>query len=74
MSSGAVTYDLAQITYIDPPGAPTRVDGSNEPRPVGYTIAPGTTQAKVTVQVNSDNTLSIEFGSAFTSAKRTYTR
>lgn len=73
-SSGAVTYDLALISYLDPPGAPTRVDGSAEPRPVGYTIAPGNVLTKVTMQVNGDNSLSIEFGSAFTSAKRTYIR
>lgn len=73
-SSGVVTYDLALINYLDPPGAPIRVDGSAEPRPVGYTIAPGAIATKVTLQVNSDNTLSIEFGNGFTTAKRTYIR
>ena len=73
-SSGAVVYDLAQITYVDPPGTTTRAEGSNEPRPVGYTITPGNTQTKVVIQVNANNSLSIEFGSAFTSAKRTYNR
>jgi hypothetical protein len=73
-SSGAVIYDLAQVTYIDPPGSPVRAEGSTEPRPVGYTIAPGSVITKVILQVNSDNSLSIEFGSSFTSAKRTYNR
>lgn len=73
-SSGAVTYELAQVTYINPPGTPDRPEGSTEPRPVGYTIGAGTLLAKVTLQVNSDNSLSLEFGSAFTAAKRTYNR
>ena len=73
-SSGSVTYDLAQVTYINPPGTPDRVEGSSEPRPVGYTITAGTLLAKVTLQVNSDNSLSLEFGSTFTDAKRTYNR
>jgi hypothetical protein len=73
-SAGVVTYDLVLITYLDPPGTPARIDGSAEPRPVGYKIAAGNVSTKVTMQVNSDNSLSVEFGSAFTSAKRNYIR
>ena len=73
-SSGAVIYSLTTYSFLYPVGTPARADGSMEPYPIGYTLAPGNNKVSVIVQVNSDNTLSIEFGSAFTSAKRTYNR
>ena len=73
-SSGAVVYNLTQVTYEYPAGTPARVDGSEEAFPVGYKIKGGQVIDSVVMQVNSDNTLSVEIGSAFTSAKRTYTR
>ena len=73
-SSGVVIYTLSQYSYIYPPGTPARVDGSAEPYPVGYTLGSGTSLGSLVIQVNNDNSLSIEFGSAFTSDKRTYNR
>jgi hypothetical protein len=73
-SSGAVVYQLSLVTYEYPAGSPARVDGSEEAFPVGYKIKAGQVKDSVIIQVNSDNTLSVEIGSAFTSAKRTYTR
>ena len=73
-SSGPVVYQLSQYSYLYPVGTPARVEGANEPYPVGYTLSIGAPKATVVLQVNSDNSLSVEFGSAFTSAKRTYTR
>jgi len=73
-SSGAVVYNLTQVTYEYPAGTPARVDGSEEAFPVGYKIKAGQVKDSVIIQVNSDNTLSVEIGSAFTTAKRTYTR
>ena len=73
-SSGAMVYTLSQFSYIFPAGTPARVDGSSEPYPVGYTLGSGTSVGSVILQVNSDNSLSIEFSSTFTSDKRTYKR
>jgi hypothetical protein len=73
-SSGAMVYTLSQFSYIFPAGTPARVDGSSEPYPVGYTLGSGTSVGSVILQVNSDNSLSIEFASTFTSDKRTYKR
>ena len=73
-SSGAMVYTLSQFSYIFPTGTPARVDGSSEPYPVGYTLGSGTSVGSVILQVNSDNSLSIEFASTFTSDKRTYKR
>jgi hypothetical protein len=73
-SSGAMVYTLSQFSYIFPAGTPARVDGSSEPYPVGYTLGSGTSVGSVILQVNSDNSLSIEFSSTFASDKRTYKR
>jgi hypothetical protein len=73
-SSGAVVYTLSQFSYVFPAGTPARVDGSSEPYPVGYTLGSGSSIGSVILQVNGDNSLSIEFASAFTSDKRTYKR
>ena len=73
-SSGAMVYTLSQFSYVFPAGTPARVDGSSEPYPVGYTLGSGTSVGSVILQINSDNSLSIEFASTFTSDKRTYKR
>ena len=73
-SSGAMVYTLSQFSYVFPAGTPARVDGSSEPYPVGYTLGSGSSVGSVILQINSDNSLSIEFASTFTSDKRIYKR
>ena len=70
-SSGAVTYQLAQISYQEPAGSPVRPSGSMAPWAVGYKVVGGSNKGSVTLQVNSDGSLSVEIGS---SGKRTYRR
>lgn len=67
-SRGTVVYDLASI------GTSYTMTIPNEPAPVGYTVSAGASQGTVALRVNADGTLSLEFGSAITSAARTYTR
>jgi hypothetical protein len=70
-SSGAVTYQLAQISYQEPAGSPARPAGSMAPWAVGYKVISGKNMGSVTLQVNTDGSLSVEIGS---SGKRTYQR
>ena len=70
-SSGAVTYQLAQTSYVEPAGTPARIAGSMAPWAVGYKVVGGSNKGSVTLQVNSDGSLSVEIGS---SGKRTYRR
>ena len=70
-SSGAVTYQLGQISYLEPAGTPSRAAGSTAPWAVGYKVVSGSNKGSVTLQVNSDGSLSVEIGS---SGKRTYRR
>jgi len=68
-SSGAVVYDLYQAGVDYPTPAGSRALG-----PVGYKLQRGQSKGRVILQVNADGSLSVEFGSAFTAAKRTYRR
>jgi hypothetical protein len=68
-SSGAVVYDLNRPGVDYPTPAGSRAFG-----PVGYKLKPGQSKGQVILQVNADGSLSVEFGSAFTAAKRTYRR
>ena len=70
-SSGAVTYQLAQISYQEPAGSPARPAGTMAPWAVGYKVISGSNMGSVTLQVNADESLSVEIGS---SGKRTYRR
>ena len=70
-ASGAVTYQLAQISYQEPAGTPARPVGSMAPWAVGYKVISGSNMGSVTLQVNTDESLSVEIGS---SGKRTYRR
>ena len=70
-ASGAVTYQLAQISYQEPAGTPARPAGSMAPWAVGYKVISGSNMGSVTLQVNTDESLSVEIGS---SGKRTYRR
>lgn len=70
-TSGAVTYQLAQISYEEPAGSPTRSAGSTAPWAVGYKVISGANKGSVTLQVNSDGSLSVEIG---TTGKRIYRR
>jgi len=70
-ASGAITYQLAQISYQEPAGSPARPAGSTAPWAVGYKVVGGSNKGSVTLQVNSDGSLSVEIGS---SGKRTYRR
>jgi hypothetical protein len=70
-ASGAVTYQLAQISYQEPAGTPARLAGSMAPWAVGYKVISGSNMGSVTLQVNTDESLSVEIGS---SGKRTYRR
>ena len=70
-ASGAVTYQLAQISYQEPAGTPARPAGSMAPWAVGYKVISGSNMGRVTLQVNTDESLSVEIGS---SGKRTYRR
>jgi len=70
-SSGAVTYQLAQISYTEPVGSPTRGAGSTAPWAVGYKVSAGSVKGNVTLQINADGSLSVEIGAA---GKRTYRR
>lgn len=68
-SSGAVVYDLYQLSYNY-----SKPAGSRASAPVGYKLQRGQSKGQVILQVNADGSLSVEFGSAFTAAKRTYRR
>ena len=68
-SSGAVVYDLHQLSYDY-----SKPAGSTASAPVGYKLQRGQSKGQVILQVNADGSLSVEFGSAFTAAKRTYRR
>lgn len=70
-ASGAITYQLAQISYQEPAGSPARSAGSMAPWAVGYKVVGGSNKGSVTLQVNADGSLSLEIGS---SGKRTYRR
>jgi len=70
-ATGAVTYQLAQISYQEPAGTPARPAGSMAPWAVGYKVISGSNMGSVTLQVNTDESLSVEIGS---SGKRTYRR
>jgi hypothetical protein len=70
-ASGAITYQLAQISYQEPAGTPERAAGSMAPWAVGYKVISGSNKGSVTLQVNADGSLSVEIGS---SGKRTYRR
>ncbi len=70
-SSGAVTYQLAQISYTEPAGSPTRGAGSTAPWAVGYKVSGGSVKGNVTLQINADGSLSVEIGAT---GKRTYRR
>ena len=70
-ASGAITYQLAQISYQEPAGTPVRMAGSMAPWAVGYKVVGGSNKGSVTLQVNADGSLSVEIGS---SGKRTYRR
>ena len=70
-ASGAITYQLAQISYQEPAGSPARSAGSMAPWAVGYKVVGGSNKGSVTLQVNADGSLSVEIGS---SGKRTYRR
>lgn len=67
-ASGEVVYDLYSFS-----STPAKAS-LNEPDPVGYTIAGGSSMGQVILQINSDSTLSLEFGTSFTANKRTYVR
>jgi hypothetical protein len=71
ISSGAITYQLAQISYVEPAGSPARSAGSMANMAVGYKVVGGSNKGSVTLQVNADGSLSLEIGS---SGKRTYRR
>ena len=82
-SSGVVVYELAQASPILPVGSAARTPGSQEPWPIGYTVGPGRSLGIVALQVNADNSLTIEIipgatsatqFTGFTANKRTYTR
>lgn len=83
-SSGMVVYALAQLSFIEPSGAPAREPGSRAPFSVGYSISKvGQSLGVVALQVNKDGTLNVEINSAissprdftkFTSAMRSYSR
>ena len=66
---GPVVYDLYQIGYTY-----TRPEGSEASAPVGYKLQRGQSKGQVILQVNADGTLSLEVGTEFTAAKRTYRR
>jgi len=68
-SSGAVVYDLYQLSYNY-----SKPAGSTASAPIGYKLQRGQSKGQVILQVNADGSLSVEFGSAFTAAKRTYRR
>jgi hypothetical protein len=68
-ADGPVVYDLYQLSY-----AYTRSSGSEASAPVGYKLQRGQSKGRVILQVNADGTLSLEVGTEFTSAKRTYRR
>lgn len=70
-ADGPVVYELFQMSAQFPGSTGGMRMGS---RPVGYTIVSGQSRGSVVLQVNSDNSLSLEFGTAFTGAKRTYRR
>jgi hypothetical protein len=70
-SSGSVTYQLAQTSYVEPAGSPARIAGSMATWAVGYKVVGGSNKGSVTLQVNADGSLSVEIGS---SGKRTYRR
>ena len=70
-ASGAITYQLEQISYQEPAGSPARSAGSMAPWAVGYKVVGGSNKGSVTLQVNADGSLSLEIGS---SGKRTYRR
>ena len=70
-ANGPVVYDLYQLTHEYPgSGAGNNYDSL----PVGYSVGTGQPQGQVVLQVNSDGSLSVEFGSSFTSKKRVYRR
>jgi hypothetical protein len=68
-AEGPVVYDLYQLSY-----AYTRSPGSEASAPVGYKLQRGQSKGQVILQVNADGTLSLEVGTEFTAAKRTYRR
>ena len=70
-ASGAITYQLAQISYQEPAGSPARSAGSMAPWAVGYKVISSSNKGSVTLQVNADGSLSVELGSG---GKRTYRR
>ncbi|MCX6425746.1 MAG: hypothetical protein WCI68_00520 [Actinomycetes bacterium] len=70
-ANGAVTYQLAQASPIEPAGSPLRTPGSMAPWAVGYKIGAGASKGNVTLQVNSDNSMSVQINST---DKRTYRR
>lgn len=83
MRNGMVVYKLAQLSYAPPAGVAANPPGSMAPWPVGYTVVTGMAKGVVALQVNADGTLSVEINTslsdpsaftAFTSAKRIYTR
>ncbi len=66
--SGAVVYNLFVMQFDVPSSS------GSQPYPVGYQVSGGAPKGTVVLQINSNGTLSVEFGTTFTSAKRTYTR
>jgi hypothetical protein len=66
---GPVVYDLYQLGYTY-----KRPSGSEASAPVGYKLQRGQSKGRVVLHVNADGTLSLEVGTEFTSAKRTYRR
>lgn len=82
-ASGFTVYKLLQLSYTPPAGSAINPPGSMAPWPVGYTVIGGGDKGVVALQVNADGSLSVEINTsinsisgftAFTSAKRTYTR
>jgi len=72
-ASGTVVYELYKIGFTYP-GSDSGARAPMSPLPVGYTVFLGQPKGSVILQVNADNSLSLEFGTAFTAAKRTYRR
>ena len=81
-ADGVVVYELATIGLFDANGQLFDTQGSKANLPIGFTIAPGQPNGAIAVQVEADDTLSIEvfpntLASAvkgFSSNKRSYHR
>ncbi len=62
-ASGPVSYQLAQISYVEPAGSPSRAPGSQSTYAVGYTVVAGDNRGSVVIEVKSDGSLSINLNS-----------